>query len=245
MSLVSAKCTSCGASIKVDASKEAGICEYCNTAFITQKAVESHVNSLANNVNMNNSTGNTVNIYNNAPVGAAKTATEKKVDPIIKGNSFPLAPKWKYWLPVIIGGAVSVVAMIVMILMWVAEYQYQRFWFTDTGVFTVEEFNELFSAFDVLWLSNNLIIYIVLFILCLAATAALLVWSLLQKKKMNALEGFVNGKEKVAFSEVYSSGIRVKNDAGLIGLLTRMFKGGQLRDYRIDTKNKVIEKNSP
>ena len=40
MSIVSAKCTCCGADITVDDSKEALICEHCNSAFIVEKAVE-------------------------------------------------------------------------------------------------------------------------------------------------------------------------------------------------------------
>lgn len=35
MALVQAKCTNCGANIEVDQTKEAGICPYCNTAYIT------------------------------------------------------------------------------------------------------------------------------------------------------------------------------------------------------------------
>jgi len=39
MALVAAKCTECGASIEVDDCKEAGICNFCGTAFITQKVI--------------------------------------------------------------------------------------------------------------------------------------------------------------------------------------------------------------
>ena len=42
MGLVAAKCTQCGADIEVDASKEAGICRYCGTAFITEKAINNY-----------------------------------------------------------------------------------------------------------------------------------------------------------------------------------------------------------
>lgn len=56
MALIPAICTQCGAQIKVDDQKEAGICEYCGTAFITEKAI--------NNYNVtNNIQANTVNIY--------------------------------------------------------------------------------------------------------------------------------------------------------------------------------------
>lgn len=57
MPLVSAKCTSCGANLEVDNTKDAAICPYCNTAYIVEKAI--------NNYNItNNISANTVNIYN-------------------------------------------------------------------------------------------------------------------------------------------------------------------------------------
>ena len=39
MPLVAAKCTSCGAALTVDNSKEAAICEFCGTPFIVEKAI--------------------------------------------------------------------------------------------------------------------------------------------------------------------------------------------------------------
>ena len=39
MKLVSAKCPNCNANIEADPAKEAGICKYCHTAFITEKAI--------------------------------------------------------------------------------------------------------------------------------------------------------------------------------------------------------------
>lgn len=39
MGFVAAKCTQCGANFEVDDTKEAGICKYCGTAFITEKAI--------------------------------------------------------------------------------------------------------------------------------------------------------------------------------------------------------------
>lgn len=42
MALVPAKCTQCGANIEVDETKEAGICKYCGTAFITEKAINNY-----------------------------------------------------------------------------------------------------------------------------------------------------------------------------------------------------------
>lgn len=39
MPLVPAKCTNCGASLTVDSSKEAAVCEFCGTPFIVEKAI--------------------------------------------------------------------------------------------------------------------------------------------------------------------------------------------------------------
>ena len=39
MGFIPARCTQCGAEIKVDSSKEAGICEHCGTPFITEKVI--------------------------------------------------------------------------------------------------------------------------------------------------------------------------------------------------------------
>lgn len=47
MPLVPAKCTNCGAVLTIDSSKDAAICEYCNTPFVIEKAI--------NNYNIQNS----------------------------------------------------------------------------------------------------------------------------------------------------------------------------------------------
>ena len=61
MALVPAKCTECGASIEVDASKEAGICSHCGTAFITEKVI----NNFTTNYNtVHNVTNNVTKIIN-------------------------------------------------------------------------------------------------------------------------------------------------------------------------------------
>ena len=49
MGLVAAKCTQCGANIEVDETKEAGICKYCGTAFITEKAITNYNTYVTNN----------------------------------------------------------------------------------------------------------------------------------------------------------------------------------------------------
>lgn len=59
MPLVAAKCTQCGANIEVDDSKEAGICKYCGTAFITEKAITNYNTYVTNN---NNFAGANINV---------------------------------------------------------------------------------------------------------------------------------------------------------------------------------------
>lgn len=60
MPLVAAKCTQCGANIEVDDTKEAGICNYCGTPFITEKAITNYNTYITNNTNIN---AKVVNIY--------------------------------------------------------------------------------------------------------------------------------------------------------------------------------------
>ena len=57
MSFIPAKCTQCGAEITVDDTKDAGICKYCGTAFVTEKAINNY-----NTYVTNDFTGATVNI---------------------------------------------------------------------------------------------------------------------------------------------------------------------------------------
>lgn len=61
MALVPAICTQCGANIEIDDTKEAGICQHCGTAFVTEKAINTYNNSITNNINVN-AGGNTINI---------------------------------------------------------------------------------------------------------------------------------------------------------------------------------------
>ena len=49
MPFVPAKCTQCGANIEVDPSKDAGICKYCGTAFVTEKAINNYNVNITNN----------------------------------------------------------------------------------------------------------------------------------------------------------------------------------------------------
>lgn len=59
MVFMAAKCPQCGANINVDNTKEAGICSYCGTAFITEKAISLY--QTVNNFNINNATINIIN----------------------------------------------------------------------------------------------------------------------------------------------------------------------------------------
>ena len=49
MGFIPARCTQCGAEITVDESKDAGICRYCGTAFVTEKVIHNHNNYVNNN----------------------------------------------------------------------------------------------------------------------------------------------------------------------------------------------------
>ena len=71
MPLVAAKCTQCGGQIEVDNTKEAGICMHCQTAFITEKAI--------NNYNINYNTTNNTTIVKNI-YGREKTEAEEYIN---------------------------------------------------------------------------------------------------------------------------------------------------------------------
>lgn len=67
MPLVPAICTQCGANIEVDNTHEAGICKFCGTAFITEKAINNYMTNITNNiVNKNNFAGANVVFQNNS-----------------------------------------------------------------------------------------------------------------------------------------------------------------------------------
>ena len=50
MAFVAAKCTQCGGSLQVDASKDAGICPYCGTAYVTEKVIQNYNFQITNNI---------------------------------------------------------------------------------------------------------------------------------------------------------------------------------------------------
>lgn len=39
MSIIEGKCPNCGAPLKVDTNNDAAICEFCNTPYVTEKAI--------------------------------------------------------------------------------------------------------------------------------------------------------------------------------------------------------------
>lgn len=72
MGFVAAKCTQCGANIEVDDTKEAGICKYCGTAFVTEQVI--------NNVEVTNHISDSVvNIYNNSDETYLETNAHKLI----------------------------------------------------------------------------------------------------------------------------------------------------------------------
>jgi len=56
--IVIAKCTSCGAGISVDDTKDAGVCEYCKSAYVVNTAIRAQKAA---------DSGGVVNIHNYAP----------------------------------------------------------------------------------------------------------------------------------------------------------------------------------
>jgi|GEM_PF-1593454 len=53
MALVAAKCTQCGAAIEVEDTKDAGICNFCGTAFITQKVINEYHTHVTKHITKN------------------------------------------------------------------------------------------------------------------------------------------------------------------------------------------------
>lgn len=51
MPIVDAKCTNCGATLQVDDTKEAMVCQYCGSAFVVEKAINNYTTTIINNNN--------------------------------------------------------------------------------------------------------------------------------------------------------------------------------------------------
>ena len=82
MALKPAICTQCGGQIEVDDSKEAGNCQFCGTAFITEKVINQYVTQ-------NNFAGATINIQGgiedeNLYVLARRAVEQENIDDILK-----------------------------------------------------------------------------------------------------------------------------------------------------------------
>lgn len=93
MSFVEAKCTRCGANIRVDATKEAGICPYCGTAFITEKAISNY--NVVNNTTIQNATINVNKILDDVKLETiyicrGYDGITKKVDVLVDDKIYAL-----------------------------------------------------------------------------------------------------------------------------------------------------------
>ena len=49
MAMIAAKCTQCGENITVDDGKDAGICEFCGTPFVTEKVINNYNTNVIHN----------------------------------------------------------------------------------------------------------------------------------------------------------------------------------------------------
>ena len=52
MQLVDAKCPNCGAMLKVEKNAEAAVCQYCNSAYIVEKAINNYNTYITNSINI-------------------------------------------------------------------------------------------------------------------------------------------------------------------------------------------------
>ncbi len=91
MPFVAAKCTQCGANIEVDDTKEAGICKYCGTAYITEKAINNY--NITNNYNIQSAVINVqgVNVDNIKKLGDEKIQSLNypfEMDNYVKAQEF-------------------------------------------------------------------------------------------------------------------------------------------------------------
>ncbi len=87
MALLKAKCTSCGADLQVDGSRDAAICPYCGSAFVVEKAVANFYGSSVGSIN-----ASVVNIYGQdpkaAPVNTAPKTTVAREKPVQPSEEF-------------------------------------------------------------------------------------------------------------------------------------------------------------
>ena len=82
------KCPNCGANINIDETRDAGICEFCNTPYISDKAIN-HINNTSNNAQT---------IINNYYTAPQSNVSERKIS--VKEKS--PRPKIKVWLAILL-----------------------------------------------------------------------------------------------------------------------------------------------
>ena len=82
MALVPAKCTQCGGNIEVDDTHEAGICKFCGTPFVTEKAINNYNTTIINNNNFSGANINVLggDIENYRTLARRATASSNGVD---------------------------------------------------------------------------------------------------------------------------------------------------------------------
>lgn len=78
MPLVQAKCTSCGANLEVDNTKEAAVCPYCNSAYIVEKAINNYTTFITNNNSFAGANINVVGIDAENYIKLANNALEAR-----------------------------------------------------------------------------------------------------------------------------------------------------------------------
>lgn len=76
MAMVPAICTQCGGNIEVDDTHEAGICKFCGTPFVTEKAINKYNTYITNNNNFAGATINVTGVDPNNLLTLARNAEE-------------------------------------------------------------------------------------------------------------------------------------------------------------------------
>lgn len=73
------KCPNCGANILVDEVKDAGVCEFCGTPFVTEKAIS----LITNNTTTTTNTAQTINYYYSSNGNTANMRVPKTKRPVL------------------------------------------------------------------------------------------------------------------------------------------------------------------
>lgn len=97
-----AKCTNCGANIAVDENSDAGVCKYCNSAYITEKAIKNY-NSSVSNTATNNAQTIVNNYHNGAQTQGQQINNINVIEPRPKINvGLAILLCWLYIFPGVI-----------------------------------------------------------------------------------------------------------------------------------------------